>query len=123
MNTWRFRLPQGTGKKSVSCSSFHIREVNGKDEEQASVIADAKGKQGSVALELLRLSIVKVDDKPVAQPFGDLDTWNSRTRKFALDAWASINSVSQEEADGFLESASVESDAGATIVAISSERG
>jgi hypothetical protein len=123
MQTWRFQLPRGTGKKSVSCASIHIREVNGKDEEQASVLAEAKGKSGSVALELLRLSIVKVDDQPVSQPFGGLETWNSRTRKFALDAWSSINSVSEDETEGFLESAQVEVDGGATIVAISSERG
>jgi hypothetical protein len=123
MQTYRFTLPKGTGKKAVSCDSFHIREVNGKDEEQASIMAEAKGKGGSVALELLRLSIVKIDDKPVAQPCGDLETWNSRTRKFALDAWASINSVSEDETEGFLNSAALEVSDGATIVGISSAHG
>jgi hypothetical protein len=104
MRAWKFDLPQGTGPKRVDIKSVSLREITGQDEILANSLAEAKGKQGSVRVELVRLSIVKVDGKPVQQPFGDLDTWNSRTRKFVLDAFNSVNSNTEKESEDFLSS-------------------
>jgi hypothetical protein len=125
MKSWTFKLPTGAGKKTVDISSVTIREVTGRDEELASVLTEAKGKNGSMAVEILRLSIEKVDGRKVEQPYGELDGWNARTRKFVLDAWASINSVSQDEAEDFLSGAQpdVQEGEGASIVALSSGHG
>lgn len=106
MRAWKFDLPQGNGQKRVNIKSVSLREITGTDEILAASLAEAKGKQGSVQAELVRLSIVKVDGLPVEQPFGALDTWNSRTRKFVLDAFISINSTSQKESEDFLSGVS-----------------
>jgi hypothetical protein len=104
--SWNFQLPQGKGTKRVDIQSVSLREITGKDEVLAASIAEAKGKQGSIQLELVRLAIVKVDGQSVQQPFGDLDGWNSRTRKFVLDAFLSINSTSEKESEVFLSTVS-----------------
>lgn len=122
MRAWTFQLPQGNGKKRVDVQSITVREVNGRDEEIAAAATEAKGKHGSMVLELLRLAIVKIDGAPTAQPFGEIDKWNARTRKLALDAYISINGTTKEESEAFLASAE-EEDVGAPIVALSSVNG
>ena len=103
-----FPLPPSTGHKSVNCKSISLREVTGTDEALAATIAEAKGKSGSTFNELLRLAIVKVDGKNVEQPFTDMDRWNSRTRRFLLDAFNSMNGASAKETEDFLAGAVID---------------
>lgn len=119
MASWTFPLPQGAGKRRVDVESITIREVNGKDEELAETWSQAKGKQGNTLVELLRLSIVKVNGVAVPQPFGDFDGWNSRTRKFAMDAFAEINGTTKDEKDAFLAGAVEEDANGAGLSSVS----
>jgi hypothetical protein len=90
----------------VLITSFTMREVDGQDEEVAAGAAKARGGSISSAEELIRLSIVAVNDQPVKQPYLAFDTWNSRARQLALKAWTSLNGVTEEEGDAFLSAAS-----------------
>ena len=45
----------------LTCKTFTVREVTSKDEDVASANAKAKGKDGSVLDELIRLSVTEVD--------------------------------------------------------------
>ena len=105
METYRFELPPDKGTRRCNIRSITLRETNGPDETMAAQLAEAKGKQGSVSIETIRLSIVAVDDKPASQPFGDLDTWNTRTRNLVAQYWDSINGTSQGEAENFIKAA------------------
>ena len=103
MLKYRFDL---SAKKNCSIKSFVIRETNGRDEEQAAIFAKAKGAASSSFEELVRLSVVSVNDAPVEQPFTAFDDWNSRTRMYVLQAYRSINAIeSDKEVDDFLASA------------------
>jgi len=90
---------------SLTITSFTLREVDGQDEEIAAAAAKARGGNVSSAEELIRLSIVEVNDQPVKQPYLAFDTWNSRARALALRAWASLNSVTEDETEAFLNAA------------------
>lgn len=105
MAAYRFELPPDKGPRRCDIRSVTIKETNGEDELAAKLAADAKGKSGSVNIETIRLSIVAVDDKPVAQPFADLDKWNTRTRKLIADYFSSINGSDEGESDGFIKAA------------------
>lgn len=89
----------------VNIRSFVIRETNGADEMLAASIVEAKGKGAMLTEELTRLAIVEVDGAPVVQPFGAIDTWNTKTRSFVSAAYKKINLPTVEESDDFLASA------------------
>lgn len=107
--TYRFDATKiklkGPGVPKVSAAEplrdFHMREVNGVDEELAANTAKAKGGSATNMEELTRLSIVAVNGKPVAQPYLQFDGWNSKARALALRAFAEINSINNDEADSF----------------------
>lgn len=99
---YRFDL---SSKKACSVKSFVMRETTGADEENAAVAAKAKGGAMTPTEELVRLSIVSVDGKPVDQPYLSFDSWNTRTRNYAIKAWASINGVDEKDAKDFLDGA------------------
>lgn len=99
-------------RKPMSVGSFVMREVNGKDEEQAALIAKAKGGAASMYEELIRLSLVEVDGQPVNNepgvPYAGFDTWNTRTRTFVQNAFRALNGIDEkEELSDFLESGEV----------------
>jgi len=94
----QFKLPSG-----CSCSSFVIRETTGVDEQQAAFRADAREGRTTVYAELVRLSIVKVNGEKVSQPFMELENWNSKTRALLRRAYDSINDLSEEEVEVFLQ--------------------
>lgn len=105
MTSFRFTLPEGGGKRRNEISSVTIREVTGEDEMLAEANAEAKAGKGNSGLELVRLSIVEIDDEPVAQPFTQLDRYNTRTRKFIVRGFEAVNGFEEEEMDDFLASA------------------
>ena len=88
--------------------SFHMREVDGRDEEVAANMAKAKGGSASSAEEMVRLAIVAVNGKPIKQPYLQFDAWNQRARSFALKAFNDLNGYSEEEKDAFLATAEEE---------------
>jgi hypothetical protein len=105
MVTYRFELPADKGPRRCSIRFITLKETGGAEEDMAKLSADAKGKHGSVTVETIRASIVAVDDKPVAQPYGAMDTWNSRTRRLISEYWNSINGVDEGEAESFINAA------------------
>lgn len=94
-----------TKYKRCSIDSFDMRETNGKDEDQAVLVAKAKGGAATSLDELVRLSITKVNGKPVntgdGVPLSEYDEWNSRTRTFIINAYKKLNGVSNEEGQDF----------------------
>jgi hypothetical protein len=88
-----------------SIKSFDMRETNGKDEDVAALTSRAKGGAANMLEELVRLSITKVDGKPVntgdGVPLSEYDDWSSRTRTFVLNAYKALNGISGEEVEGF----------------------
>lgn len=102
---YRFELPPAKGPRRCSIKSITLKETGGPEEAIARLAAEAKGKAGSVTLETIRASIVAVDDKPVMQPYADLDTWNTRTRTLVAQYYNSINGTDEEETENFIEAA------------------
>lgn len=92
---------------------FHIREVDGRDEEVAANTARMKGGAASSSEEMIRLAIVAVNGEPVQQPYLKFDVWNQRARAFALKAFNDLNGFTAEESDSFLGTAE-EEDVGAS---------
>lgn len=85
--------------------SFHMREIDGRDEELAAGMAAAKGGHATGSEEMVRLAIVAVNDKPVQQPYLQFDVWNQRARSFALQSFRLLNSHTEKESDSFLATA------------------
>jgi hypothetical protein len=90
---------------TTELKTFHMREVDGRDEELAANWAKNKGGAASSSEELVRLSIVAVNGDPIQQPYLKFDTWNQRARAFALRAFNDLNGFSDKEAADFLETA------------------
>ena len=84
---------------------FHMREVDGRDEEVAANTAKMKGGAASSSEEMIRLAIVAVNGEPVQQPYLKFDIWNQRARAFALKAFNDLNGFTQDESDLFLGTA------------------
>lgn len=99
--------------------SFHMREIDGRDEEIAASMAAAKGGQATGSEEMVRLAIVAVNDKPIAQPYLAFDVWNQRARSFSLKAFRQMNSHTEKEGDNFLATG----EEGDPMVDMSSESG
>lgn len=105
MSTFRFDLSKYKNCRTTSgkvITSFVMREVNGQDEETAANFAKAKGGSVTAAEEMVRLSIVEVNGVTVKHPFLEFDTWTTRTRAFALQAFRNLNGTTDEEVDAFL---------------------
>lgn len=96
---------KGARAGSLVLDSFHMREIDGRDEELAAGMAAAKGGHASGSEEMVRLSIVAVNDKPVSQPYLGFDVWNQRARSLALQAFRLLNSHTEKESDSFLSTA------------------
>lgn len=101
------------GIKRAKCGDeiirdFHMREVDGTDEEFAANQAKGKGGAASAAEEMVRLSIVAVNGQPVAQPYLKFDKWNQRARSFALKAFNDLNGFTSDEGENFLKTAEEE---------------
>lgn len=106
MRAFKYDLPKNTkGPRRVDISSITMRETNGDDERLAGANAEAKGDKEQVGVELVRLAVVKVNGVKVSQPYNAMDSWNERTRKFALWAYNEINGTTLEEKEAFLSSA------------------
>lgn len=102
-----FKKAKITGARagSLVLESFHMREIDGRDEELAAGMAAAKGGHATGSEEMVRLAIVAVNDKPVQQPYLAFDVWNQRARSFALRAFRLLNSHTEKESDDFLATA------------------
>lgn len=81
--------------------SIEIREVCASDEFLAAQRSKAK-KDTTVADELTRLSITRVNDVKVDQPFEEFDRWTYRTRLFVAACFNKVNGISEDETDDFL---------------------
>ncbi len=93
----RWNFPAHCDAKSIV-----MRETNGIDEQNAALQADVRGKRSSIYQELVRLSIVKVDDADVIQPFAQLEGWSSRTRALVNKAYEDLNDLEDDEVATFL---------------------
>ena len=89
----------------VELRSFVMREIDGRDEEVAAGYVKAKNDNTTVTEEMVRLSIVSVNDQPVPQPYLAFDTWNSRARIFAVKAFNEVNGMTSKEEDDFFGTA------------------
>lgn len=103
----KFSLPEG-----YNCKEFVMRETCGLDEQQAARIVESRGGASDIVQEMIRRSIVAVDGEKVAQPYFELDNWNTRTRQFVLKAYEAMNSVPEVDIALF-QSASEQVDPGA----------
>jgi hypothetical protein len=95
----RFEFKTGPNK------SITLRETNGLDEEKAQQLAAAKGSKGSFQEELIRLSVSKVDDVAVDQPWTGLDEMPSKQRNLIVKGFNMLNAVDPTESTDFLLSA------------------
>lgn len=88
-------------------TSFKMRETDGRDEENAANTAKAKGGSMTALEEQIRLSLVEVNGAKVNDgvPYLAYDSWNSRVRQFAFEAYKSINAAKADEVAGFLAGA------------------
>lgn len=97
-----------------------VRELDGSDDEHASILADKRAdsaQKDSLTLmaqieqrEAMRLSLVEVDGEPVNQDGGiydAMDSWSIRTLRFMQLAFSDVNGASGEEAEGFRKAAKV----------------
>lgn len=84
--------------------SFTLREIDGSDEEYVATRAKALGDETNLGEEMIRISIVAVNDEPVQQPYS-LKTWNAPARALLATAWRELNAVTPEEEDDFLSEA------------------
>ena len=101
MRKQRFVLPKGCSIESVT-----LREIDGKDEEQAAGAAEARGmKPGQVTEEMVRCALVEVNDTAVVYPHPGLSKWNTKTRNLVIAAFASMNSTEDKDMKSFLEEA------------------
>jgi len=113
-NHWKFWLTK-TGEaptkdnpilERVDVESIVVRELRGRDERTARVNAEARGKDSTIIQELVRMSIVVVDDVPVEVGVGCaayVDDWSTRTRAFAFAAYTQINGADGDELAAFLK--------------------
>lgn len=124
----RFEFPRGCDIQTAV-----LRELDGNDDEQVSILADARAdgvQRQSVMLmsqieqrEALRMSLVEVDGDPVnadGVPWGGLDDLSMRTLRLLQVAFAEVNGVTGDEAEGFKKAAVVvtSSDAAETIAPV-----
>lgn len=102
-----FKKAKITGARAGNTvlESFHMREIDGRDEELAAGMAAAKGGQATGSEEMVRLAIVAVNGKPVQQPYLGFDVWNQRARSLSLKAFRTLNSHTEKEGDDFLATA------------------
>ncbi len=100
----RFVVPTSSGRGRYwagdeQLHSFTLRETEGKDEEYAA--ERAKIAKSSSSEELIRVSLVAVNDVPVQQPYLVLNKWNSKARQLVADAFTELNTVSDGEIEDF----------------------
>lgn len=101
---WDFSKLQGR----FSIQSVTLRETNGEDELEAEKLAEIQ--KTSMRQELVRASIVKVNDMPVTQPYAGLDGWNTKTRSTVVACWIKLNGISDKDAQDFLASGEIQED-------------
>lgn len=95
------------GKPWASVKSFIIKETDGQDEELAAQYAKERGGAANAMEELVRLSIVEADGKPVTQPYLGFDKLNTKTRAFMFAAWRKLNASEDKEIEDFLKGGEV----------------
>jgi len=93
----RFTFPDG-----CDCRTIVIRETTGIDEQNAALQADARQGRSSIYAELVKLSIVMVDDEKVIQPYHQLEQWSSKSRALVQQAYDAINDIPKEDLAVFL---------------------
>lgn len=101
----KYTLPEG-----YSIKNLVIRELDGNDELEAARRIKMRGGSADDANVLalnenLRISVVAVNDIAVDQPYHDMDTWSSNTRRFLIEAWSDLNSLPDDHVKDFLEAA------------------
>jgi hypothetical protein len=98
----RFKFPKGCHDgRGKALESIVVRETDGVDEENAARAADGAGKKGNFQLELFKEGVVSIvlsgQEVQVAQPFASFDVWPTRSKEFALRAFAKLNAVAEAE--------------------------
>lgn len=78
--------------------SVTVREIDGRDEEKATLRARTQGGIATATLEMVRLSVVAVDGSAVGEDF-NTDAWGSKDRALLFACWRELNSLSQAESD------------------------
>lgn len=105
----RFPAPSATGRGrymidgATRLESFTLREIDGTDEEYA--VTRARETGSNIAEEMIRISVVAVNDAPVSQPYLQMGKWNARARSLLATAWREMNAVSDREEAAFLSGA------------------
>lgn len=92
-----FKFPKGSAVSTIT-----MRETNGIDEQAAALQADARGERSTIYAELVRLSVVAVDGKPVIQPFVELEQWTSVMRALVNDGYTHLNDLKEADKIAFL---------------------
>lgn len=111
----RFKFPARCDVREVV-----VRELDGNDDEQISILADARAEgpqRDSLALmaqvenrEAMRAALVEVDGVRVnldGVPYAEMDDWSIRTMRFMQLAFGEVNGVTGDEAEGFKKAAEV----------------
>lgn len=91
-----------SAEAGLSFKKLVIKETSGPDELRAKALAKAKGDDGSLYEEMVKLSIVSIDDKPVDQPFESFLTMSTKDRSYIGQAFSKINSASDDLVANFL---------------------
>jgi len=113
----KFNMPRGG--EGFSCKSFVMRELNAKDELEASIWADktrSEAADGPLAMigsehrESVRLSLVYVDGNRVNHngvPFTAMNDWSMKTMRLLMQAFNDLNGVDKKEVADFSKGAEV----------------
>jgi hypothetical protein len=90
-------------KRVKDFKTITIREVTGEDEMTAAAAAEAKSAQynkgWSPQIELIKLSVVEVDGKPVntTAPFDAFDKWLTPSRNAVMKFFDQLNSLDEQD--------------------------
>lgn len=116
----RFTLPKPkAGRSAYNCKSFVMRELIGKDQHEAAMMADMRKRavpdtafaQAQLERdEAMRLSVVEVDGRPTnidGVPFIEMDNYNYQTLYLMRLAFNEMNGVGDEEAETFINGAEI----------------
>lgn len=109
----RYKCPSG-----LTVRSFVMRQLDGADDIEAAMAADARAgsavapdsgaRQLIDVREKLRLALVEVDGQRVnvgGVPYMGFDRWSLATIRFAERAFVELNLVRSESADAFFDAA------------------
>jgi len=106
---YRFVIPDGARSRDTDPQSVVLQELTVSQEQAASRL----GKEGALlGYELLKQSLVMVNDRPVTWKGGEKDRViegsSPRVRQLLLQAYGAVHSVADKDEKDFLASMSVQ---------------